>query len=210
MPKALTAARRAVALDPQLGEGHCALAAALMFWERDYEGARQAFQRGLQLNPQNTQGRAWYGIFSLQWVGGQLQEGLAELQRAYDNDPLSAYAATLLGLGLATGGETEEGLRFVRLATERDPEALVGHWTHGLVAQWHGAVDESLASFARACELSNRAEYPLVQMAVAYADCGRLAEARALRACWKTNSSWDRQPAAVVLPSRHARRRPPA
>ena len=48
------------------------------------------------------------------------------------------------------------------------------------MAQWHGAVDESLAAFARACELSNRAEYPVVQMAVAYADCGRLADARAL------------------------------
>ena len=180
MPKALTAARRAVALDPQLGEGHCALGAALMLWEHDYEGAKRAFQRGLELNPQHIQGRTWYGLFVLQWVGGQLQEGVAELQRAYDDDPLSAYAATMLGFGLATAGETEEGLRFVRLATERDPEALVGHWTHGLVAQWHGALDESLAAFARACEVSNRAEYPLVQMTVAYADCGRIAEARAL------------------------------
>ena len=180
MPKALTAARRAVALDPQLGEGHCALGAALMLWEHDYEGAKRAFQRGLELNPQHIQGRTWYGLFVLQWVGGQLQEGVAELRRAYDDDPLSAYAATMLGFGLATAGETEEGLRFVRLATERDPEALVGHWTHGLVAQWHGAFDESLAAFARACEVSSRAEYPLVQMTAAYAACGRMAEARAL------------------------------
>ena len=141
-----------------------------MLWEHDYEGAKRAFQRGLELNPQHTQGRTWYGLFVLQWVGGQLQEGVAELRRAYDDDPLSAYAATMLGFGLATAGETEEGLRFARLATERDPEALVGHWTHGLVAQWHGASDESLAAFARACEVSSRAEYPLVQMAVAYAD----------------------------------------
>jgi TolB-like protein len=51
MPKALTAARRAVALDPQLGEGHCAPGAALMSWEHDHEGARREFESGLALNP---------------------------------------------------------------------------------------------------------------------------------------------------------------
>jgi Flp pilus assembly protein TadD len=77
-------------------------------------------------------------------------------------------------------GDTEEGLKLTRLATERDPEALVGHWVHGLTAHLHGAFDEALAAYARACEVSSRAEYPLVHMAIAYADCGRLAEARAL------------------------------
>jgi serine/threonine-protein kinase len=180
MPKGLTAARRAVALDPELGEGHCALGAALMLWERDYEGAKRAFEKGLELNPQHIQGRTWFGLFVLQWIGGRLQEGLTELRRAFEDDPLSAYAATMLGFGLTTVGDTEEGLKLTRLATERDPEALVGHWVHGLTAHLHGAFDEALAAYARACEVSSRAEYPLVHMAIAYADCGRLAEARAL------------------------------
>ena len=180
MPKALTAARRAVSLDSTLAEAHCALAAALMFWERDYERARQAFLRGLELNPNFTQGRLWYGQFLLGWIYGQPQEAFTEVQRAYDRDPLSAVTASMFGLSVAWSGQTDEGLRLGRLGVERDPEALLSHWVHGVLAHWHGAFDEALAAYARANELSDRAEYPMVQMAVAYADCGRLAEARAL------------------------------
>jgi serine/threonine-protein kinase len=180
MPKALTAARRAVALDPQLGEAHCALAAALLMWERDYEGARQAFVRGLELNPGFTQGRCWYGLFCLQWVYGDVAGGLAEVQRAAETDPLSAYASTILAFALSLAGEDRAALEHARLATSRDPDALVGHWVHGLVAHWNGAFDEAEMAYTKGAEVSGRAEYPLVHMAVAYAECGKFAEARGI------------------------------
>jgi tetratricopeptide (TPR) repeat protein len=180
MPKALTAARRAVALDPQLAEAHCALAAALLLWERDYEVARQEFLRGIELNPNYTQGRCWYALFLLQFVRAELQEGVAEARRAYDHDPLSAYAATILSFALVVAGHTEEALQFGRLGAERDPEALVGHWVHGMAAQSHGAYEESIAAFTRAADISDRAEYPLALMAVTYADWGKATEARAI------------------------------
>jgi len=180
MPQALTAARRAVAMDPELADAQCALAAALMLWEHDYEGARRSFLRGLELNPNYTQGRCWYALFLLSYICGERAEAAAEARRAYAADPLSAYAATILALALANNGETDEALSYARLGTERDPDALVGHWTHGLVAHWHGNFEESIAAFARALEVSDRAAYPMVHMAVAYADSGRKAEAQAL------------------------------
>ena len=180
MPKALTAARRAVALDPALGEAHCALGAALMFWERDYEGARREFERGLELNPNYTLGRLWYGQFLLGWIRNEPLEGFAEVKRAYDGDPLSAVTATILGFAQAMTGQTGDALRFVRLGVERDPEALLSHWAHGVVAHWHGAFDESIKAYARANEVSDRAEYVVVHLTVAYADWGKLAEARNL------------------------------
>ena len=180
MPKALTAARRAVALDPQLGEAHCALAAALLLWERDYEGARQAFGRGLELNPGFTQGRCWYGLFCLQWVYGDVAGGLAEVRRASEIDPLSAYVTTILAFALSLAGDDRAALEHARLATSRDPDALVGHWVHGLVAHWNGAFDEAEAAFTKGAEVSDRAEYPLVHLAVAYAECGKFAEARGI------------------------------
>jgi serine/threonine-protein kinase len=180
VPKALTAARRAVALDPQLGEAHCALAAALLLWERDYEGARQAFVRGLELNPGFTQGRCWYGLFCLQWVYGDVAGGLAEVRLASDTDPLSAYVSTILAFALSLAGDDRAALEHARLATSRDPDALVGHWVHGLVAHWNGAFDEAEAAYTKGAEVSDRAEYPLVHMAVAYAECGKLAEVRGI------------------------------
>jgi serine/threonine-protein kinase len=180
MPRALTAARRAVALDPKSGEAHCALAAALMFWERDYEGARQAFVRGLELNPSYTQGRDWYGLFLLQWLYGSVPEGLAEVRLAHERDPLSAYAASILALGLSMAGEAAEALRFARLAVERDSDAFLYHWIHGLVAHWGGLFDEYFPASDRSAEVSNRHHFVMAHRAIACADCGRHAEARAL------------------------------
>ena len=180
MPQALTAARRAVAMDPQLADAHCALAAALMLWEQDYEGARQSFLRGLELNPRYTQGRCWYALFLLLCIYGEPEAAAAEARRAYEGDPLSAYAATILALTLAGNGEMDEALSSARLGTQRDPDALVGHWVHGLIAHWKGAFEESIAAFTRALDVSERAAYPMVHMVVAYAEWGKKAEAQAL------------------------------
>lgn len=180
MPKALTAARRAVSLDPDLAEAQCALAAARLFWERDYEAAGTAFRRGLELNPQYTQGRAWYALFWLQTVGGRHREAIAEARRTLDADPLSAYAMTILALVLGVAGEAAEALPHARLAARLDPEALICHWVHGQVAHWAGERDEAMAAFTRACDVSNRSTYALASQAAACATWGLQAEARAL------------------------------
>jgi tetratricopeptide (TPR) repeat protein len=168
-----------VALDPPLGEAHCSLAVALLLWERDYEGARRAFVRGLELNPGYSQGRCWYGLFCLQWVFGDVAGGLAEVRQAYDTDPLSAHVPTILAFALSLAGDDRAALEHARLATSRDPDALVGHWVHGLVAHWSGAF-EAEAAYRKGAEVSDRSEYPLVHMAVAYVESGTIAEARAI------------------------------
>jgi tetratricopeptide (TPR) repeat protein len=104
MPKALTAARRAVKLDPTQAEGHCALAMGLLLWERDYAGADRAFRQCIELNPQYTQGRCWHALFNLQWVQGRIAEGLAEARRAFEIDPLSPYSTSILAFSLASAG----------------------------------------------------------------------------------------------------------
>jgi serine/threonine protein kinase len=182
MPKALTAARRSVKIDPELAEGYCALAMGLLLWERDYAGAERAFRRCLELNPQYTQGRCWYAVFNLQWVQGRLAEGLAEVQRAYEVDPLSAYAAALLGVALGTAGQTAEGIAFCRTGAQRDPDAFVTHWIHGLVANWHGAFAESISAFQSAGAVSDRHPYSLSHYALVHVNAGNIAEARALHA----------------------------
>ena len=180
MPKALTAARRAVALDPELAEAHNALAEALLLWERDYAAAQASFERCLELNPNYTQGRCWYALFLLQCVQGRLQEGVAEARRAYDGDPLSAYTATICGFTLGVAGDSAQALTMARLGVERDPEALISHWVHGLTAHWHGQFEESVAAFTKAAQVSNRTPYTLSHLAMTYADWGKPDEARAL------------------------------
>jgi serine/threonine protein kinase/tetratricopeptide (TPR) repeat protein len=180
MPKGLTAARRSVQLDPNLAEGQCALAASLMLWERDFEGADAAFRRCIELNPQYTQGRCWHALFNLLWVRGQVQEALGEARLAVEHDPLSAYATTILAMVTSSNGQTREGLEFARLGVQRDPDAHITNWIHGLAAHWHGALEESASAFQRCMEVSDRQAMPVAHLAMTYADMGKMAEARAL------------------------------
>ncbi len=108
----------------------------LLFWERDFDRAEAAFRRSNELNPNYTQGRVWHGLFSLQWVRGIQDEGVAEVKAAYDNDPLSAYGASLYALALGCAGRTAEALPFARLGSERDPDAMLGYWVLGLVTSY--------------------------------------------------------------------------
>jgi hypothetical protein len=80
----------------------------------------------------------------------------------------------------ALTGESPHPCNQASGSVQRDPEALVRHWVHGLVAQWHVEYDEAIAAFKKAADVSDRAEYPLTQLTVAYAECGRLGEARAI------------------------------
>jgi serine/threonine protein kinase/tetratricopeptide (TPR) repeat protein len=181
MPRALTAARRSINLDPNLAEGYCSLAMGLLLWERDYAAADRAFQRCLELNAQYTQGRSWHAFFNLQLVQGRMAEGLAEAQRAFEGDPLSAYATSLVGIAYAFAGQTVKGLEVCRTGTQRDPESFLTYWHHGLVAHWHGAFAESIAAFERAASISDRHPYILSHCALAHSDSGNVAEALALQ-----------------------------
>jgi serine/threonine protein kinase/tetratricopeptide (TPR) repeat protein len=182
LPKALTAARRAVRLDPELAEGWCALALALLLWEHDYEASAAAFRRCLELNPTYIQGRSWYGLFQLQWVEGRMSEGLAEAQRALQSDPLSAYATTIVAFALCGTGQTAEALQYARRGIELDPDSLLTRWVFGLAAHAHGPLDDAIAAYKEAERVAMRHAYPAGWLVVAYADAGRLVEARHERA----------------------------
>ena len=179
MPRGLTAARRAVALDPELAEGHSALAMALLLWERDYDGAEQAFLRCLELNPNYVQGRGWYGQFYLQWARGRTADGVAEVRRALEADPLSAYSTALLALSLFCHGGKAEALALARRGVELDRDSLMTHWVHGMAAHFAGHLDEAVAAFKMAEAVSDVHPYPVAQAVVAHADLGKPADARA-------------------------------
>jgi len=180
LSKALTAARRAVRLDPQLGEAHCALAAAQMLWEHDYEAAGESFTRGLELNPNHTQGRCWRGIFYQSWIGGHAREGVAEVRRAFAADPLSGYSAALMALTLGSAGETAEAVHFGRLAVERMPAAMLSNWSLGMALHWDRQFEESLGRLQTAAGLVGRTAFALSYIGGLYADMGRAADARGI------------------------------
>jgi tetratricopeptide (TPR) repeat protein len=59
-PRMLELARRALALDPDLPEGHRALAFGLLYWDWDRAASQREFERAIELNPRDATTLHWY------------------------------------------------------------------------------------------------------------------------------------------------------
>jgi TolB-like protein/DNA-binding winged helix-turn-helix (wHTH) protein/Tfp pilus assembly protein PilF len=92
VPKARTAAARALELDESLAEAHASLALIKENYDYDWPGAEKEFHRAIQLGPQYATAHQWYAEF-LSWQG-RFGEAFAESEQARQLDPLSLIIAT--------------------------------------------------------------------------------------------------------------------
>src|SRR5260370_2204246 len=85
MPKAKTAALRALDLDETFSEAHTALANVYLFYDYDWTGAEKELKRAIELNPSSADAHDLYGLYFTALT--QFEQGLAEGRRAHDLDP---------------------------------------------------------------------------------------------------------------------------
>jgi len=178
--EAIAAAKRSIELDPTSAMGHTALACAILLYENNRAMARQEFERALELSPNYGMGRMWYALFYFQWARGEFELGISEARRALDNDPLSAYVMTNLGLCLFTAGELDEAIQTCRQAVQQDPESFVARWALGHSLALAGRFDEAISTLEAAAEMSGRHSLAITALAGAFGQVGKLAEAHAL------------------------------
>jgi TolB-like protein/Tfp pilus assembly protein PilF len=175
--RARAAALRAVALDPNLAEGHAALADVKYYYEWDWEGAEQAFRRANELNPNlamNHYHYAWY-LATLD----RLDEAIVEHKLARDLDPLTAIHTGWLGGLYIMAGRPDEAIREAKAAIELQPDAPVGYLVLGDAYLEKGMFEEAIATHREASVKLPRARWFLAHtLAVA----GRTDEARQIAA----------------------------
>ena len=181
MPTAVEAATRATAIDPESAEAHNALAVTALLWERDFSKAERAFREALTLNPRYTQARCWYGLFFLQWGVGRDQDGLAEAWLAFENDPLSAYATTVLSLALATVQRFDDAVVQGHNAVQHDPDSFLAKWELAFAYHWKGQHEEAIRMFEPLWANSGH-NWVALGLVPAYMRAGREDRARSLYA----------------------------
>ena len=98
LPRAKELAARALALDDSLAEAHLASALVKMTYERDWAGAKAAFELSLELNPDDSFARTWYAVY-LSWVEGRTADAVAYARETLEQDPLSLDLNTRLSVG---------------------------------------------------------------------------------------------------------------
>jgi adenylate cyclase len=182
MPKAIEAARHAVALDPSLAEAHCALAVAALIGAWNKAEAEHEFLCALQLNPKYIPARCCYGMLYLQYSEGRLEEGMAQAKLALASDPLSAYAHAIYALTCTVAGKTGESVEVARRAIQLDPESFLAHWALLTALVLSGQFERSIAAGEATLAMSGRHPWPMAWLAVALADCGKATEADAVYA----------------------------
>ena len=182
MPKALEAARRAIALAPSLAEGHNALAMASLLGAWDRREAEREFLRALELNPGYTQARDWYALFYLQFSEGRLAEGMVQAKLALVSDPLSSYAHAIYGLTCACAGRHAEAVQAARRAVELDSESFLAQMILQGVLHVSGNLEESVAAGELALGMFGGLSWSLAFLAVTFADLGKPDDADAVYA----------------------------
>jgi TolB-like protein/Tfp pilus assembly protein PilF len=180
MPRAMEAARRALELDPDLAEAHNAFACATLLYDLDYELAEKEFRRALELNPNYPQARAWYGLFSLQWIGGRHDEAREEMLRLLQVDPLSGYANVIASFSGVSSGRIAEAVEHGRRGVELDPNSYLAQWSLSVSLQCDRQYEEAATVAERALAISGRHSWALMTLAAIYAAWDKPDKARAV------------------------------
>lgn len=118
IPKARTAAMRALELDGSVAEAHTALALIVQNYDWDWQTAEKEYRRAIELNWSYATAHQWYAEH-LAWRG-RFDEALRESERARQLDPLSLVIATDNAAILYYSRQYDRAIQQLRAIREMD------------------------------------------------------------------------------------------
>ena len=171
-PKMISAARKAIELDPDLSAPHVLLAGAYQKqWQ--WSDAEAEFKRALELNSNDAGAHVGYAKWLL--CQGRTDEALAWAQRARNLDPLGAAGDLLGSPGITEGWILFHARRYeeaIRELRRDDPD----HWYLGFALIANGQPDEAITVLEKPLS-PDRSPAVMGVLVRAYAHAGRREEA---------------------------------
>ena len=152
MPKAVGYANKAIQLDESSAEAHTLLAMYQHWYEWDFKGAEESYQRALQLNPGEVECLTMYAL--LMAVTERRKEAVRFAKRALQWDPLSLDANRFLAYIYYLTRRYDEALEQSRRLREKEPNYFPATWTIGMVAAHKGDYDTAISAWQRARDLA--------------------------------------------------------
>jgi len=172
--KALADARTAIAVTPELGEGHAAIAYVLDRGFFDFARAREEYERAVTLVPGNASVLGRYGYFAASM--GDADAGVAASRRAVALDRLNADSYERLGDTLFRARHFKDAIGAYDQALALQPGRAV---SIGRTGQAYYALGD-LQSARSACESKIDFYMSQVCLAATYDKLGRRADADAM------------------------------
>ncbi|HEY0304028.1 MAG TPA: tetratricopeptide repeat protein, partial [Longimicrobiales bacterium] len=148
---ARAAAKRALAIDPNLAEAHNAMASVLFNYDWDWSGAEREFVRAIQLSPSYAAAHHWYAL--LLQCAGREREAFQAITRARELDPLSPVIGTALARHYYLARRSNEAIAGYRRIAENDSTFVTARVGLGLSLAAHGEYQAAIEQYQTAQRL---------------------------------------------------------
>src|SRR6185437_1058183 len=175
IPKARTAALRALQINENLAEAHTALALIAEIYDWDWQTAGKEFRRAIELDPNYPTAHHWYAEY-LAWQG-RFDEALAESERARQLDPLSIIISADRGAILFYSRQYDRAIEQLGAVLDMDSDSVRASVILVFAHVQKGQFDQALADIEKQ---RRPADSPgiWVMRSYVYGRAGQLAQAR--------------------------------
>ena len=151
-PLAEVFARKAVALDPDLGEAHASLGITCMYQRKFAEGEKE-LRAAIDLNPNYAMAHHWYSLLLV--TLGRPAEAVAENDRARQLDPFSLPINFLRGFILFGLHEYDRAIEQLETAAAMNPQSPLPHEILARIHWIEGRVPDALAEGRKGATLTH-------------------------------------------------------
>src|ERR1700682_1408091 len=166
--------RKAVELNPNLGDAHSTLGWLSWRYEWDWATAEKEFKRALELNPNYVTGHINLGLY-LGWRG-QVAQALAEYRKIAELDPVSPPSGVLY----YHLRDYKTLLEVSQKDAVLNPDSWLSHYFLGVGEEGTGHPQKAIAEDRKAVELSGGDSDATAALAHAYIAADRRTEAEAI------------------------------
>lgn len=126
LPKARSAAQKALDIDETLGEAHAARAYISWVYDYDWGAAEKGFRRALALTPGYATAHQWHASFCEHQ--GRISEALTAIEKARERDPLSLQVNTAVAYVLHYARDYDRAIQQGLKTLELDPAFPAAHF----------------------------------------------------------------------------------
>jgi Tfp pilus assembly protein PilF len=152
-PKAKQAAEKALAIDPNDGDAHLALAIESQWYEWNWPMAEREFKRAIELNANDSEAHGYYSWFLAPM--GRGAEALTEAKRAQQAAPLTSLGNFFVASILVFTQQWDPAMKQLTSNIEFNPNFWFDHCYLARTYEATGKMAEAIAEFQRTLTLDN-------------------------------------------------------
>jgi tetratricopeptide (TPR) repeat protein len=176
VPKIRELAQQALAIDPELPEGHAMLGIAAAHYDFDFNEAERRFRLAMANKVITPHLRQWYASFLL-FSMGRAAEALPQLKQTIEEDPLCQMWHYMISVVLFGLGSYDEAIAEAEKSVEIDPQFWLGWQSLGQYYSIRGRHSDALQCAQKSIAAAPACPYNIGVMAATLMNEGQAANA---------------------------------